>query len=326
MFGKSSPLILFVLVTAFTLQSRADRWDEFVHSHPQLEKFFGSPTCPATPEAVEEQEAQHLWDAGKIYQGQKRGCLAGRYFYALMMQYPIAPWWKKAWVELISSYMIAGDYVLVMNEGNQFLDENIGTPEAEEVHFMILTAVHEQGAKFGPEFNQQWTEFALGIQGKQHDINPYFVRLGYASYLKNYPEGKHVAQIKQWQADARNELCDHYMMVGRFYYEKKQYLSAILRYAVILEWGAGIRAFPEALYETVRADWDFAKALADHKQIDDDRFLELMHSADKAVLAQREQVTADTKAEALSILKMMKEKLPAGNEWTAKAQAWVDKK
>lgn len=293
-------------------------FDDLVRSNPVLRAFFGDGECAERPAPLPDASAEALFKRGQSSTAKKNHCEAARSYFEVMRQHPIAPWWKKSWLALIDSYVAAGDTLMAANEANEFLDQMRGVPEAEVVHFKLLTAVHQRSRALGAERSQEWTEYALGISRAQSEKNPYLLRLSYQSYLETYPHGRFVAEVRAYQLEARNIFANHWLAIGKFYLGQRQYVAAIERFRFILQWGPGVAAFDEALFRSIETLANFARDIADRRRLSDDRLEELARAPLKSI--DRASLAAQTRAEAERLLRTMETDRPA-SPWLAQARA-----
>lgn len=233
-----------------------------------LDFLFDKGGCPELFAHLPEQSAEQLMSQAYQLRAKRKDCEAARYFHEVRRQWPVRPYYKNAWKELIMSYVLADDYVGAINEGNMFMDQMRGTPEVEEVHLVLINAVNMMMMKAGTERSQEWTEYSLGISKKQNDDNPYLKNLSFKSFLDKYPDSPNVSTVKGMMTLARNNHAEYHLKIGNYYANRvmpgasfPNYPGAIGRYDVVLKWGPIVSSYSQALYMTVESLYKMAQII-----------------------------------------------------------------
>lgn len=300
--------IFLTTETSLAKTTARSTWQDLIQSNAILKTFLGQPECPENPPFLSDMDAEKLWQRGLNMKEKGRLCDAAQSYAEIMRQHPQKKWWKKSWIALIETYVQARDPYLTVNEANVFIDQMQGTPEAEYVHFLMLTSIFERSQTIGPDRSQEWTKYALGIHSTQTADAPYLLRLSFVEFLKEYPEGPYSKQIENELAEIKNTFAEHWLNIGKYYVKKKEYPAAIERFRFILEWGPGIESFDETLYCTIDALYRLSIAILDKRQISDRRLGSITAMPIKQI--NRQQLAQETRNEALRLKEMFLKERP----------------
>lgn len=307
--------LMAVLALTISLSSAAKAESIFSRI---VKDFVGPELCPVEIKHLPDMKVEVLYNRGVELRKKGKFCDAAQYFSEARFQYPDnSEYYKKSWLQLIETYMDQKDFVLGINEANLFLDQRKGAAETEYVHYLIVKAVYTQMKDAGSKLSQEWTQYALDINPMQSQSNPFLRNLSFQSFIKSYPDSQRTAEVQGWLVQARNQYCASFIEIGRYYHSRGEYVAAIMRYSVILQWGAQISHFPEAMYEMIRSQKALAKAILNPKQISDKRLREIMRVKDDEAI-DRQILSDETMNEAKKLLDLMQQNL-ADNAWTKSA-------
>lgn len=292
-------------------------------------------SCPESYDHLPDQPAQDLLNRGYELRARQKDCDSIQYFQEVRRQWPIKPYFKIAWKEIIKSYLLADDYTAAINEGNVFLDEMRGTPDVEEIHLILINAVNIQMMKAGSERSQEWTEYALGISKKQNDENPYLKNLSFKSYLERYPDSPNLSTVKGMMAHARNNHAEYHLKIGNYYAIRiapdlgiPNYPAAVMRYDIVLKWGPTVTTFSQALYSTVDVLYKMKSAILAPGMLKDDdlkMWLQIDSIKDKSVL-DRQALVRQIDLQIAELQKKLNSETITQDIWVLKTKSLMEEK
>ncbi len=256
-----------------------------------LSQYFKKSECTEKSKYLPEQPAEQLLQKAGELRALKKDCESASVLQELKRQYPIRPYYRLAWMELINSYLLAEDYIAAINEANGFLDEMKFIPEAEEVHFKLLHAVYLKMQQAGDERSQEWTEYALGISSLQNEQNPFLKNLTFKSFYDAFPNSKLKSQVEGFHKVARNQHADYNLKVGIYIAFRGQHVAAIMRFARVLKWGPVVESYQHALYLTIENNLQIKNKIIDGTY-DDQKIAEIL-LVEKVTPEMKKQVLKD---------------------------------
>lgn len=310
--------------------------------------FSNNGECPAQFEHVDkelEDNIDLLISRAFYYRNDKKDrdyCESARYFSEIRRLWATPQYFQMAWKELIKSYILAGDLIEAINEGNEFIEHYAVSadtakpqdPAVEEVHLILINAVHLKMAAAGSERSQEWTEYALGISKEQNSSNPYLKNLSYKDYLERYPNSKNKHVIEGMVREARNNYAQHQLNVGN--YSKLRilpgvgypnYPGAVGRYSIILGWGPIVSSYNQALYETVDALYKMA-AMIESNALDERSLKDWLH-IDPNVnknLVDRKSIVTQIYAQIAELQRKMNASTVTQDDWIQKTRLLIQEK
>ncbi len=290
--------------------------------------------CPETYEHLPEQNAQALISRAFELRAKSKYCESGRYFYELRRQWPVKEYYKMAWKELINSYVLADDLIAAINEGNDFMAFFVGTPDAEDVHLILLNAVYLKMMAAGSEKSQEWTEYALGISNQQTSDNPYLKNLSFKDYMDKYPNSPNLKVIEGMMRNARNNHAEYHLKVGNYYATRMMpdatfpnYPAAIGRYAMVLRWGPIVSVYNQAMFSTVDVLYKMS-AIIESNAISEDKlkeWLQIDPNRDKKAV-DRKAILEGIKGQIAELQKKLNSETVTQDIWIQKTRSLIEEK
>lgn len=273
-------LILFLLVFgsvgfgAGNSSSGAHNLNDLAQYAMDLMGINQKGSCKEIPPHLPEQSADLMMQRGFELLQKRKFCDAAGVFYEIRRQYPIQPYYKQAWIQMIVAYSMAEEEELVANWGNRFIETEMrGTPEAEEIHLLMLRVQYDKMVKSpeGRSIKQacQLLAFNQGDCAGTH-VNledPIDSNRTLKSYLEKYSDGKYVKEVKIWELEAKNKIANHSLYIARYYESRGQLIQALGRYKSVNKWGPSIDAFEVATLGLIKTMRTLSKQVLDPQMI-----------------------------------------------------------
>lgn len=273
--------------------------------------------CTQKPKELRDLAPRKLYEIAEEKSVRGEHCNASYVYQELMRQHPVRPYWQEAWIRQMVELLRARDYLGVINEANAFMDENPGSRQKENVHFLLLTAVFQKMRSLGAKKSPEWIQFGLGFQREQHLSNPYYLKLAYDSYLQSYPQGFYSELVLRFRSTSRNMYASYHFQVSKYLQSQGEYYAANINLIPILKYGPVVDLFPEALYETVFNYRAFAKKIR-AGGFSMQRLLSWVENGEDRTV-DTEQMAIDLDLAAEQVLKQMMENMPE-SPWTQRAR------
>lgn len=290
--------------------------------------------CPERWDHLPEQDAETLIQKAFELRTKGKYCESGRYFYELRRQWPVKPYYKMAWRELVNSYVLADDLVAAINEGNDFMEFFRTAPEAEAVHLILINAVYTKMMAAGTERSQEWTEYALGISKTQTTDNPFLKNLSFKDFIEKYPNSPNVKSIESMMKRARNNHAEYHLKIGNYYATRAipgsdlpNYPAAIGRYATVLKWGPVVSSYNQALYSTVDVLFKMSAAIESNIVGENKlkEWLQIDSNLDKTAI-DRKALVEQIKAQIAELQKKMNSETITQDIWIQKTRLLIEEK
>lgn len=280
---------------------------------------FGEKECPQTNQPLDKQSAQAMLADARDEEASGNFCEAAHGYLELRRHYSYEPYWSDASVRAVIAYIKANDHIAAINEANDVLDGSRGTKYEESTYLLMITTVYRRMLEHGDQSSQEWSRFMLGIEGSQNGNNIYLQRLSLAAFEEQFPDSKAMPLMQEWKQTARDRHADYYFNIGQYHQREGNLLSAIMSFQTVLRAGPVVKVFTKAAYECIKTFLDFANAIKDRGELEDERLREIMQLPAGAALNRAETARA-TRGEAVRIYEEMKKNLP-NDPWIKKAGA-----
>lgn len=283
--------------------------------------------CPEEIKPIGDYSARQIWGMAVKAKQSYDACEPARYLEELLRQHPQSEFTKEAKRELLRTYLRTQDYVMVMNRGNQFLEDfllykdlNIEN-DSEYIHYQIMIAVY---GKIRLEENftdkkMQFVSYSLGASILQSEQNPYLENLRYKTFLERYPKSPFAQEISTLSEVSKQLFGKNLLDEARMSKVKADYPMALRKLDMILRWGPTIQVFEDSLYEMIEVCSLFAMGI-EYKKIPDFKLAEMTNQplTTKFSTADRHQLAQETLDLGNTYLEKMKSGIP-NSTWTQKA-------
>jgi len=178
-----------------------------------------------------DEPADRLYNEGLYLLNSKRDPKeAAKKFEEVDRQHPYSEWARKALLMSSFAYYQAGDYDDSVNAAKRYIALHPGSPDAAYAQFLIGSSYYDEIPDITRD--QAGTEKALNALDE---------------VTRKYPTSEYAVSAKQKIEMARDQLAGKEMMIGRYYFDKKDYTGAINRFKVVVTQYQTTREVEEAL-------------------------------------------------------------------------------
>lgn len=283
--------------------------------------------CPENTRIDLQASEEQLWRSALRAQEGYDKCEAAVHLRSLIVSYPGGRYYKEAYRAYVQTFLEAQDFIMAMNEANQYIDDNKGYNDSEYIHLLLLRAVHGEIKQTWRDKGRQmeFVSLSLGAALTQTEDSPYLMNLQYRQFLDRYPSSNWKNEVLGMLNESRQMYGKNVLSEARLHIMKMDYPTAFQKYNVILKWGPVVEIFEEALYEMIQYHFQLSWILTNKNLLSDfklNQFLKREFSA-TSTLEERQQLSAQTRQQALGYLEQMKKNLPQ-SQWTAKAIKLVE--
>lgn len=263
-----------------------------------------------------------LWNSAQKAANGYDKCKPAAFYKSLIVNHPTSPRYKEAYRNYIKTFFDAGDYIMTMNEANQYIEQNKGLNDSEYMHLLLLRAVAGEIKQVWREKDRQmeFVALSLGASLTQTEESPYLMNLKYRQFLDRYPHSPWKNEVLAMLNESRQMYGQNVLSEARLFIMKGDYPSAFNKYNVVLQWGPVVQVFEEALYEMIEYQLQLSWILTSNQLLNDLQLNRLL-KRDLSVRSTPEERTLlanQTHQQALKYLEQMKTNLP-NSPWTSKA-------
>ncbi|WP_246785054.1 MULTISPECIES: outer membrane protein assembly factor BamD [Bartonella] len=182
------------------------------------------------PDVLYNQALANL-DAGRLSEAAKK-------FDAVDRQHPYTEWARKALVMGAFTNYRKGNYDEAVNMAKRYIALYPTSEEAAYAYYIIGLSYFRQI----PDITRDQKDTKRAIAAMQEVVD-------------RYPNSEYVDDAKTKIRFGREQLAGKEMQIGRYYQERKQYLSAIKRYRTVVEEYSNTNQIEEALYRLTEANY-----------------------------------------------------------------------
>ncbi len=182
------------------------------------------------PDVLYNQALANL-DAGRLTEAAKK-------FEAVDRQHPYTEWARKALVMGAFTNYRKGNYDEAVNMAKRYIALYPTSNEAAYAYYIIGLSYFRQI----PDITRDQKDTKRAIAAMQEVVD-------------RYPNSEYVDDAKTKIRFGREQLAGKEMQIGRYYQERKQYLSAIKRYRTVVEEYSNTNQIEEALYRLTEANY-----------------------------------------------------------------------
>ncbi|MCB1452579.1 MAG: outer membrane protein assembly factor BamD [Rhizobiaceae bacterium] len=172
---------------------------------------------------------------------------ASRKFAAVDRQHPYSEYARKSMVMATFTNYRQGEYTEAINSGRRYVQLYPSTPDAAYAQYLVGLSYFRQIR----DVTQDQTESQKTIDAMQE-------------LVERWPESEYVEDAQEKIRFARDQLAGKEMQVGRYYLERREYISSIKRFRYVVENYANTRHVEESLARLVEAY--YAMGLASEAQ------------------------------------------------------------
>jgi len=176
-------------------------------------------------------EALANLDAGRLGEASKK-------FAAIDQQHPYTEWARKALVMGAFTNYKKGDYDEAVNTAKRYIALYPTSSEAAYAYYIIGLSYFRQI----PDITRDQKDTKRAIAAMEEVVD-------------RYPNSEYVADAKTKIRFCREQLAGKEMQIGRYYQERKEFLSAIKRYRSVVEEYSNTNQIEEALYRLVETNY-----------------------------------------------------------------------
>lgn len=182
------------------------------------------------PDVLYNQALANL-DAGRLTEAAKK-------FEAVDRQHPYTEWARKSLVMGAFTNYRKGNYDEAINMAKRYIGLYPTSDEAAYAYYIIGLSYFRQI----PDITRDQKDTKRAIAAMQEVVD-------------RYPNSEYVDDAKTKIRFGREQLAGKEMQIGRYYQERKQYLSAIKRYRNVVEEYSNTNQIEEALYRLTEANY-----------------------------------------------------------------------
>ena len=182
------------------------------------------------PDVLYNQALANL-DAGRLSEASKK-------FEAIDRQHPYTEWARKSLVMGAFTNYRKGNYDEAVNMAKRYIALYPTSDEAAYAYYIIGLSYFRQI----PDITRDQKDTKRAIAAMQEVVD-------------RYPNSEYVDDAKTKIRFGREQLAGKEMQIGRYYQERKQYLSAIKRYRTVVEEYSNTNQIEEALYRLTEANY-----------------------------------------------------------------------
>lgn len=182
------------------------------------------------PDVLYNQALANL-DAGRLNEAAKK-------FEAVDRQHPYTEWARKSLVMGAFTNYRKGNYDEAVNMAKRYIALYPTSDEAAYAYYIIGLSYFRQI----PDITRDQKDTKRAIAAMQEVVD-------------RYPNSEYVDDAKTKIRFGREQLAGKEMQIGRYYQERKQYLSAIKRYRTVVEEYSNTNQIEEALYRLTEANY-----------------------------------------------------------------------
>ncbi|WLT09836.1 outer membrane protein assembly factor BamD [Bartonella apihabitans] len=182
------------------------------------------------PDVLYNQALANL-DAGRLSEAAKK-------FEAVDRQHPYTEWARKSLVMGAFTNYRKGNYDEAVNMAKRYIALYPTSEEAAYAYYIIGLSYFRQI----PDITRDQKDTKRAIAAMQEVVD-------------RYPNSEYVDDAKTKIRFGREQLAGKEMQIGRYYQERKQYLSAIKRYRTVVEEYSNTNQIEEALYRLTEANY-----------------------------------------------------------------------
>ncbi|MBO6902460.1 MAG: outer membrane protein assembly factor BamD [Rhizobiaceae bacterium] len=172
---------------------------------------------------------------------------ASKKFAAVDRQHPYSEYARKSMVMATFTNYRQGQYAEAINSGRRYVQLYPSTPDAAYAQYLVGLSYFRQIR----DVTQDQTESQKTIEAMQE-------------LVERWPQSEYVEDAQTKIRFARDQLAGKEMQVGRYYLERREYISSIKRFRFVVENYANTRHVEEALARLVEAY--YAMGLASEAQ------------------------------------------------------------
>ncbi|MBO6538519.1 MAG: outer membrane protein assembly factor BamD [Rhizobiaceae bacterium] len=172
---------------------------------------------------------------------------ASRKFAAVDRQHPYSEYARKSMVMATFTNYRQGQYAEAINSGRRYVQLYPSTPDAAYAQYLVGLSYFRQIR----DVTQDQSESQKTIAAMQE-------------LVERWPESEYVEDAQTKIRFARDQLAGKEMQVGRYYLERREYISSIKRFRFVVENYSNTRHVEEALARLVEAY--YAMGLASEAQ------------------------------------------------------------
>lgn len=196
--------------------------------------------------AYQGKTAAQIYNEGKTDMDHGNYSHAVKAFEAMDAIYPFGPYAQQAQLDIIYAYYKSGDNTSAIIAADRYIHLY---PRSKDVPY----AYYMKGiVSFQP--SGTWLQERFGSDRAQHDESG--LQQAYADFAvvsEQYPNSEYAPDSRVRMAYIRNELAQHQLEVGQFYYEHKAYVASANRALNVVEHYEGAPQVIPALAILVRS-------------------------------------------------------------------------
>lgn len=182
------------------------------------------------------QDVEVIYNLANDALDRKRYRLAAAAFDEVERQHPYSVWARRAQLMAAYSAYMSNEYDDAVLAAQRFLQLHPGNASAPYAYYLIALCHYEQISDVGrDQYKTEEAEAAL------------------VEVIRRFPESEYAQDAQLKLNLTRDHLAGKDMEVGRFYMQRKEYLSAIIRFRRVLERFQTTSHAPEALHRLVES-------------------------------------------------------------------------
>ncbi|EKD72031.1 MAG: Competence lipoprotein ComL [uncultured bacterium] len=197
-------------------------------------------------EAYKGETPQQIFNRGKSALQDKSYTEATKRFEALDVQYPYGAETESAQLYIIYAYYMKEDYALASAAADRFIRIHPTNPNVDYAYYMRGMSDYYQNLGVIERFFSidLATRDLTQVQKSYNDFNELVMR---------FPNSRYTPAAHQYLIYLRNIMADHQLEVAQYYYDRKAYVAAANRAAVVVSHYQGAPAVQDALVIMVKS-------------------------------------------------------------------------
>lgn len=189
-----------------------------------------------TPIEAKKEEVEVMYNKGLDQMEKKRYEQAIKTFEDLEQQYPYSAWATRAQMMVVYAHFREEDYDEAILAADGFVRMHPGHEDIDYMYYL-------KGMSFYNRIKDV----------KRDQENTMEALSSFQELRRRFPESEYAQDARLKISLCLDHLAGQEMVVGRFYFDKKQYMSAINRYRYVIENYQTTSHTPEALFRLVES-------------------------------------------------------------------------
>ncbi len=187
--------------------------------------------CAADEVDFDKMTAEQLYNQAHDYLSETRYKKAAETFEKVELEYPYSRWATDAKIMGAYAYYKNESYDDAVMALDRFIRFHPGNPNVGYAYYLKAVCYYDQIS----DINREQGEALRALEA-------------FNQLVARFPDGKYTADAKQKTLLVRDNLAGKEMEVGRYYLNRKNYLSALNRFSVVVNNYATTGYIEEALY------------------------------------------------------------------------------